>query len=112
MNINIYERYLVIIMGQSSYIDPESPRDIMGTDVSYLETSGYNVCEMEGGEFMNMLARDLADQWTDDVTIKKNVITISQFNPMTGESSETEYHFRKLKENEEWTSGDIIKEEK
>lgn len=107
MDINIYGKYRVVIESVSNYVDPESTRN----DVGFVMNAGCSEHEMEGGELIEMISRELGDKWTDIVVFKNSMIYISQFNPTNGESSETKYHIMKLDEPAEWTSADIVKEE-
>lgn len=97
MVIDIYSSYAVVIKGEYSYQNPETSTP---DDIDFTEDTGESISIIEGGQLLDMLANEMSSALISSVEFNPGVVYISEFNPMTGESSDVYYYIRKVESNE------------
>ena len=82
MDINIYSKYVVVMINKRTYIDETG---------EFKNLRQEHTSILDGGEIIDLLHDRLADDWVQAIHITKGEIYISAFNPLTGETEESIY---------------------
>jgi len=95
INIDIYHSYSVNINSVSSSWSEDSTRD----DVEFVDNKSTEHFYVEGGEFLDLIARWITNRDISSVEIYPNKLFISMFDPMTGCSNDFECTWEQLEES-------------
>lgn len=82
MDINIYSKYVVVLVNESTYI---------GETGEFKNLRQEHTSILDGGEIIDLLHTRLADDWVQAVKINNGEIYIDAFNALTGETEKNIY---------------------